>query len=550
MTDSNIPQSTATVKPFNLHSFCPDLARQYGEYTAALLQGLSYKIAKSSKIKDGKQWHFDTLEALVERWPYLSQKGIAKALSAQVATGNVFKGNYNTMRIDRTCWYSVTEALKKNALSKSGKVSFDVDVATKTRSIVAGTLYHNLRFNLLCMLGDTPDFEGVPYHTVCKSALTKHLPFSLSTIKRGYKTLIKHRLISRNPATGAYTLVDSDALIVPPSMIRTGSKVEMGANASGSKVEMPGSFGEMPRSNVEMPGSKVETNNPLVTPFTNTVHKHHTPSASPDVVGVCSNSSCDTKQSSPDKSTSAPVPGKETDLAELQQMIDCLITQTTKADFSFARDTAHDLANVFITDGMSTCDRFTCWKSTSHQQVAATVGESLKQFINEQNFAPELIELIHLLALEAVSCVFSHSGKTGARNDKFHADTVALADVLWDFINNLYADDTLTADEKAELAADLINYHNKQGWQSFSGEALSRKVAITSATYDKLVGHFENNPDKSAQHLVDLLADCLDVAESTTAPATGFDKLFNARRAGSLPFLFVHLEKVEAELAA
>ena len=63
----------------------------------------------------------------------------------------VFKDKFNKKGFDRTVWYSMPEHLLKRALEKKGKVWFDVSVAMRCHSIIAGTLYQNLRYHLLCL---------------------------------------------------------------------------------------------------------------------------------------------------------------------------------------------------------------------------------------------------------------------------------------------------------------------------------------------------------------------------------------------------------------
>lgn len=103
--------TTKTINHKN-HSFNLGIATDYCPNMAIWLGHLAHwtenNLANNNNIHDGLAWSYDTLEALLDQFPYYSKRQIETIINNSVAEGLVTKGNYNQTGYDRTCWYALT----------------------------------------------------------------------------------------------------------------------------------------------------------------------------------------------------------------------------------------------------------------------------------------------------------------------------------------------------------------------------------------------------------------------------------------------------------
>lgn len=95
------------------HKFNVYIAEKYGMAEAVLLEGISFwclsNKANGRNIKDGLAYTFNSIKALHDLYPYLSEKKIRNALSRLENEGVIVSGCFNKNAYDRTKWYAVTE---------------------------------------------------------------------------------------------------------------------------------------------------------------------------------------------------------------------------------------------------------------------------------------------------------------------------------------------------------------------------------------------------------------------------------------------------------
>ena len=534
------------------HCFCPVLAKQYGEEAAVILQGLGYKVAKSSKIRNDRKWHYDTLEALQKRWPYLSRSGIHGILEEQLTAGNVFKGNYNKNSFDRTGWYSVTEVLQKRAMQNDGKLWFDVPAAKLSKSIVAGTLYHNLRYHLLVFLASNPDFAGIPYHQVNKAELARILPWSESTVKREYKELVTHNLISQNPENAKQYTICNEADLVVPETMKIGSHTDM---RIGSSVEMTGSSPDKIVSSTDEIGSSTD-NNTHYKPLKKHINKHHYQNAALVGVGVCSSK----KSDKINQLTSSTVPGQEKShstplsLDKLRQLISSLSNQLTTPELKHVTKLAADFAQQyseadFYIPLFGKIQQVTDMNDTI-QLLSPFLADFLDGVESEFNIASIAAELLYYSMLEIMTgaCLRFHHDfgfiKTQFPN---RADTIERCHVL---ILEFPKYTHISAQEKADVLLHEIRFSNKNKWPVYgAGEWIKFSFPTSNSAIERAVVFFEGHEDLSAYDVWNTIAGCIELAKTTEAPE-GYDKLFHARRGVTPAFLFTHWDKIAEELDA
>lgn len=95
------------------HHFDVDLAVRYGMVEAILINHFEYWIelnrTNDKNYYDGRYWTFNSMKALVEIFPYLTEKKIRTALKNLQDDGLILTGNYNRSAYDRTLWYAFSD---------------------------------------------------------------------------------------------------------------------------------------------------------------------------------------------------------------------------------------------------------------------------------------------------------------------------------------------------------------------------------------------------------------------------------------------------------
>lgn len=94
------------------HAFNTNIATQYDVNISVLLHNFKFwtfnNLANKRNIYDGLCWSYDTLEALVDIFPYWSKRQLERVINNAVESGLLKKGNYNQTKYDRTVWYALT----------------------------------------------------------------------------------------------------------------------------------------------------------------------------------------------------------------------------------------------------------------------------------------------------------------------------------------------------------------------------------------------------------------------------------------------------------
>lgn len=109
------------------HYFDVDIASQYGVDCAIILQNLVHWIAKNiadnRNYYDGRYWTYSTAKALSTIHPYYSERQIRHIIQKLTDYNLIVVGCYNTLKYDRTAWYSVNniEQYLSNAFNENVK---------------------------------------------------------------------------------------------------------------------------------------------------------------------------------------------------------------------------------------------------------------------------------------------------------------------------------------------------------------------------------------------------------------------------------------------
>lgn len=99
------------------HHFNTFIAQKYGVNEAIIVHNFYFWIEKNkangSNFHDGKTWTYNSISALAELFPYLSERQIRHSLDKLIEAGVLIKGNYNTAKYDRTLWYSLSDDIDR-----------------------------------------------------------------------------------------------------------------------------------------------------------------------------------------------------------------------------------------------------------------------------------------------------------------------------------------------------------------------------------------------------------------------------------------------------
>lgn len=95
-----------------INSFNTNVATKFGINVALFIQHLAQwtfkNLPNKRNINDGYCWSYDSLQALKKIFPYWTKSQIETAINNAEEAGLLKKGNYNTHKYDRTCWYALS----------------------------------------------------------------------------------------------------------------------------------------------------------------------------------------------------------------------------------------------------------------------------------------------------------------------------------------------------------------------------------------------------------------------------------------------------------
>jgi uncharacterized phage protein (TIGR02220 family) len=85
----------------------PSLAVRVGVNEAVLLQQVHYWLVKSSHVKEGRTWIYNTYRDWQEQLPFWSESTIKRAVKSLEEKGLLMTANWNKSKLDNTKWYSI-----------------------------------------------------------------------------------------------------------------------------------------------------------------------------------------------------------------------------------------------------------------------------------------------------------------------------------------------------------------------------------------------------------------------------------------------------------
>lgn len=95
------------------HHFDIDVAKEYGVIEAVLINHFQFWLIKNksngTNFHDGHYWTYNSHQAFLEQFPYLTHKSLRTALQHLRDNGIIITSNYNNTSHDRTLWYAFND---------------------------------------------------------------------------------------------------------------------------------------------------------------------------------------------------------------------------------------------------------------------------------------------------------------------------------------------------------------------------------------------------------------------------------------------------------
>ncbi|MHC0037932.1 hypothetical protein [Pseudoneobacillus sp. C159] len=85
----------------------PSLAVRIGVNEAVVLQQVHYWLVKSSHVKEGRTWIYNTYKDWQEQLPSWSESTIKRVVKSLEEKGLLMTANWNKFKLDNTKWYSI-----------------------------------------------------------------------------------------------------------------------------------------------------------------------------------------------------------------------------------------------------------------------------------------------------------------------------------------------------------------------------------------------------------------------------------------------------------
>lgn len=93
--------------------FDSDVAKIAGTNSAVLFQNIAFWVdknrANNKHLHDGRYWTYNSNQAFVDLFPFLSRQQIRTALDKLQESGLIETGEYNEIPFDKTKWYTLTD---------------------------------------------------------------------------------------------------------------------------------------------------------------------------------------------------------------------------------------------------------------------------------------------------------------------------------------------------------------------------------------------------------------------------------------------------------
>lgn len=85
----------------------PSLAVKVGLNEAIILQQFHYWLQRSSNVRDGYKWIYNSITEWQKQFPFWSKETVKRAINSLEKQGCLVVGNYNKAKFDKTKWYRI-----------------------------------------------------------------------------------------------------------------------------------------------------------------------------------------------------------------------------------------------------------------------------------------------------------------------------------------------------------------------------------------------------------------------------------------------------------
>ncbi|SFB19518.1 MULTISPECIES: hypothetical protein [unclassified Bacillus (in: firmicutes)] len=85
----------------------PELALKLGLHEAVVLQQIHYWLCSSKHVIEGRKWIYNTYKEWHNQMPFWSESTIKRTIRSLEKQGFLLTGNWNSLKIDKTKWYTI-----------------------------------------------------------------------------------------------------------------------------------------------------------------------------------------------------------------------------------------------------------------------------------------------------------------------------------------------------------------------------------------------------------------------------------------------------------
>lgn len=191
-TTLNQAAITALGEDRTVHSFSKALAEEHGITAAVLLKYLAVRVTRSKNLHKGVLWHYETLDDLAARYPYLSKSALHATLK-KLTKKVLLKDRFPKRRNNKTSWYAFRD-LGCAFAAKTKLLYFDAEFAGRF-GIHEAILLHNIQYWVKENRKKQPSYE---YHEVSPTDLATLLPISRASIARALENLVEQHVLIKD----------------------------------------------------------------------------------------------------------------------------------------------------------------------------------------------------------------------------------------------------------------------------------------------------------------------------------------------------------------
>jgi predicted SnoaL-like aldol condensation-catalyzing enzyme len=132
----------------------PTLAKKFGLNEAIVLQQIHYWLQRSSHVRDGKKWIYNSYPEWQKQFPFWTKRTLIRIIKSLEEKGLITIGHFNKYKADKTNWYTINYeklySMVTNRHHDSANLSPPIPEITTDKNKYASSVYlYQSQFNEL-----------------------------------------------------------------------------------------------------------------------------------------------------------------------------------------------------------------------------------------------------------------------------------------------------------------------------------------------------------------------------------------------------------------